>query len=164
MRYLHTTRNCPDHWYPLDLKKRARVDEYLDWHHSNLRMGTGGRIFKKMVAPKLGIQTSDQDLMLLVHQFKYSIKLINHWLSQHKYLCGDEISIADLSAHSELTQLGFLQNPDGNNDDSVSFDGYEKVKQWDETMRAIPEVEQVSKLIFDLIKLFHKKNKKSAKL
>ena len=39
MKYLCSTRKVDDHWYPKDLKKRAIVDRYLDWHHSNLRQG-----------------------------------------------------------------------------------------------------------------------------
>lgn len=26
-----------DHWYPADAQKRAKVDEYLDWHHTHTR-------------------------------------------------------------------------------------------------------------------------------
>ncbi|KAF2313288.1 hypothetical protein GH714_010155 [Hevea brasiliensis] len=30
-----------DHWYPTDLVKRAKIHSVLDWHHSNLRRGSG---------------------------------------------------------------------------------------------------------------------------
>ena len=40
MRYLALTNNAGD-WYPTDLRKRAKVDEYLDMHHSSLRAGLG---------------------------------------------------------------------------------------------------------------------------
>lgn len=35
MKYLHSTRELPDHWYPKDAKQRAKIDEYLDWHHTS---------------------------------------------------------------------------------------------------------------------------------
>lgn len=35
--YLSRKYNTPDHWYPSDIQKRARVDEYLSWHHANIR-------------------------------------------------------------------------------------------------------------------------------
>ena len=41
MRYLAQTREVPDHWYPSDPVARAKVDEYLDLHHTFLRMGSG---------------------------------------------------------------------------------------------------------------------------
>ena len=37
MRYLARSRRVADHWYPADLRKRCKVDEYLDQHHSFLR-------------------------------------------------------------------------------------------------------------------------------
>jgi glutathione S-transferase len=54
LRYLHTTRCTADHWYPSCLRKRAKVDEYLDWHHTNLRAGAGGYFFKKYMSPLTG--------------------------------------------------------------------------------------------------------------
>ena len=37
MTYLVDKYHLPDHWYPKDLQKRAKVDEYLHWHHNYLR-------------------------------------------------------------------------------------------------------------------------------
>ena len=48
LRYLITRYKLPEHWYPTDPCKRARVDEYLSWHHLNLRAGAGGIIFNKV--------------------------------------------------------------------------------------------------------------------
>ena len=54
LRYLHETRNTPDHWYPKDPRKRAKVNEYLDWHHNGLRLGAGGFLFRKYISPFTG--------------------------------------------------------------------------------------------------------------
>ena len=37
LRYLAQSRGVADHWYPSDPEKRAKVDEYLDLHHTFLR-------------------------------------------------------------------------------------------------------------------------------
>ncbi|PWA63763.1 glutathione S-transferase [Artemisia annua] len=29
------------HWYPTDISKRSKIHSVLDWHHTNLRRGTG---------------------------------------------------------------------------------------------------------------------------
>lgn len=34
-RYLASEHKIADNWYPKDNKKRARVDEYLEWQHVN---------------------------------------------------------------------------------------------------------------------------------
>lgn len=42
--YLARKFKTPDHWYPADLQKRAKVDEYLSWQHVNIR-GKGSKLF-----------------------------------------------------------------------------------------------------------------------
>lgn len=37
-RYLARTRKVADHWYPSDVKLQAKVDEYLEWQHTNTRI------------------------------------------------------------------------------------------------------------------------------
>ena len=51
MRYLARSRGCADHWYPADIRKRSKVDEYLDQHHNFLRQGVGTYCFKKLFGP-----------------------------------------------------------------------------------------------------------------
>ena len=53
MRYLAETRGCPDHWYPKDLRRRAQVESYLDWHHNFLRQGCGVYFFRKVFLPMI---------------------------------------------------------------------------------------------------------------
>ena len=48
MKYLVQRFHLADHWYPRDLKKRAKIDEYLDWHHTHLRVGAAHTIFQKV--------------------------------------------------------------------------------------------------------------------
>ena len=48
MTYLVGKYKLPDHWYPSDLQKRAKVDEYLHWHHLFLRRGAANIIFQKV--------------------------------------------------------------------------------------------------------------------
>ena len=49
MKYLVGKYKLPDHWYPADPERRAKIDEYLSWHSSHLRMGCAGSIFNKVV-------------------------------------------------------------------------------------------------------------------
>ncbi len=52
MRYLCQKYKLPDHWYPSDLTRRAKVDEYLDWHHTQLRVGAAYTFFMKVRTPR----------------------------------------------------------------------------------------------------------------
>jgi glutathione S-transferase len=51
LRYLHQTRKVNESWYPNDPVKRARVNEYLDWHHLFLRQGSDGYAIEKLYKP-----------------------------------------------------------------------------------------------------------------
>jgi glutathione S-transferase len=45
MKYLVQKYEVPDHWFPADPQRRAKINEYLDWHHQNLRVGAAHTIF-----------------------------------------------------------------------------------------------------------------------
>ena len=109
LRYLADSRKVADHWYPADLKKRAAVDMYLDQHHSYLRQGVGGFIFKKLFSPGMtGRVFQDHELDFHRIMLKRSLRLIEGRLSKTPFLCGDEMTIADLSAACELDQVHFV--------------------------------------------------------
>jgi len=74
LRYLATTKGAPAHWYPADPKQRAKVDQYLDWHHNFLRRGAAGLVFGKLFAPMiLGKPFSDDELKLAEGILKRSL-------------------------------------------------------------------------------------------
>ena len=57
MRYLARTFNTPEHWYPKnDLKRAAKIDEYLDYHHTGTRK-CSNLIFWTVFAPVMGLPT-----------------------------------------------------------------------------------------------------------
>ena len=37
LKYLARKYHVADHWYPEDLKVRAKIDQYLDWQHTGVR-------------------------------------------------------------------------------------------------------------------------------
>lgn len=65
MKYLANKYKLPDHWYPSDAKRRAKVDEYLFWHASNLRAGAAQQFFSK-VLQELYVHVSECILFCLI--------------------------------------------------------------------------------------------------
>ena len=89
LRYLHETRGTPDHWYPKDPKKRAKVDEYLDWHHNGLRLGAGGFMFRKYITPFTGKPAPPESIKESLYVLKTSLSLMEtYWLKDTPYLTG----------------------------------------------------------------------------
>lgn len=138
LRYLHDSRKLADHWYPANPRLRAKVDEYLDWHHNGLRLGAGGYFFRRYISPMTGKPASDELIAETLVIFKKSLGLLeNYWLKETPYLCGNEITIADLSAACELAQSTAVPLL------VETMQKYPKVRAWHERMLAIPEMKEV---------------------
>jgi len=48
MKYLSDKYQVADHWYPKDLQRRARVDCFISWQQTTLRIG-GALVFRIQV-------------------------------------------------------------------------------------------------------------------
>ena len=134
LTYLHSTRHCADHWYPADLHKRALVDRYLHWYHTNIRLG-GGLFRKRIIDPLRGITPSEESLKETEAILQKSLKQIDSWLAHGSFVVGTELSVADLSSHAYYNQLQVLQ---------YNFAPYPRVQEWAGRLNAIPEVREVT--------------------
>ncbi|NXJ14266.1 GSTT1 transferase, partial [Odontophorus gujanensis] len=104
--YLARKFKTPDHWYPSDLQKQARVDEYLSWQHVNIR-GKGGKLFLiKVLIPLLTgqplppekLEGATEELNAVLNQFE------EKFLQDKPFIVGSDVSLADLIALVELMQ------------------------------------------------------------
>ncbi|CDW72288.1 glutathione s-transferase domain-containing protein [Stylonychia lemnae] len=153
LKYLHLTRATPDHWYPKDPALRAKVDEYLDWHHSNLRKGAEGVFLTSYFLPLTQKQVPHDEVINSMNYLKASLQTIEtYWLKNpnKKYLITDEVTLADLSAACELAQLLPLE--------SQTLREYPKVMAWMSRMCSIPEVKDLHSKILPVIKRVYKDN------
>ena len=94
----------PDSFYPKqDQMKRALIEEYLDFNHQ-LRFGTNRLIFLKYFVKlrKLGMNVTPLDLQEAENKLKFGINHLDWRLSQHKYLVGDDITLADIAAICDI--------------------------------------------------------------
>ncbi|BFZ04738.1 hypothetical protein BsWGS_07777 [Bradybaena similaris] len=108
LKYIIRKYDLPDHWFPQNnLKKQARVEEYLHWQHFNTR-GACARLFQHLlIIPRATGQPVNQDK---VNNYRSEVtKVVNYlesyFLKNSPYLGGDELSIADLLGTCELSQL-----------------------------------------------------------
>ncbi|XP_059511145.1 glutathione S-transferase theta-3-like [Stegostoma tigrinum] len=106
LKYLACKYKTPDHWYPADLQRRARVDEYLAWQHTTIRYH-GSRLFMfRSLLPVLTGQPMPKDRMdEAVEDLQTSIQILeDKFLQDRPYIAGQEVSLADLVALVELMQ------------------------------------------------------------
>ena len=152
MRYLAVSRGCADHWYPADLRERAKVNEYLDQHHNFLRQGVGTYGFKKFFAPVTGRSYTDKELDIHVVAIRRSLTLLEHRLATKPYLTGNQPTIADISAACELDSGMFFD---------LNLSNFPKTKAWLYRMvDADPMMMELSEPIRKLAKTFVEKAKK----
>ncbi|XP_066927973.1 uncharacterized protein [Clytia hemisphaerica] len=105
LRYLCESRTVDDHWYPSDLQKRTKLNEYLSWHHTNLRMGAAMYFRTTTLIPLLtGNPPRDGSKYLKI--FNDSMRMMEeYYLKDTPFILSDQVSIADLMAVMEFTQL-----------------------------------------------------------
>ncbi|XP_065084635.1 glutathione S-transferase theta-1-like [Ochlerotatus camptorhynchus] len=106
LRYLAREFDVPDHWYPRHSRQRARVDEYLEWQHSNTRLHCAGYVRYVWRGPLRGEAVESKVVGRLRMEMIGCLDFIesNVLQSDVKYIAGDEISIADLVAACEIEQ------------------------------------------------------------
>ncbi|KAF5186197.1 Glutathione s-transferase t1 [Thalictrum thalictroides] len=145
LRYLACAfPGVPDHWYPTDLIKRAKINSVLDWHHSNLRSGAASYVLHTALAPAFGLplnptKASEAETVLTASL----LTLESYWLKEDgKFLLGgSQPSIADISLVCEITELELLEEKDCNR----ILAPHKKVLQWIEDTRIAtsPHFEEV---------------------
>ncbi|KAJ8286450.1 hypothetical protein GJAV_G00039380 [Gymnothorax javanicus] len=106
LTYMAEKYRTPDHWYPADVQKRARVNEYLSWQHTAMRMH-GLKIFwLKLLIPKImGTEMPKEKMDSAMEDLEGSLKLMEEkFLQDRPFIAGDQISLADLVAIVEIMQ------------------------------------------------------------
>mmetsp|Transcript_29682 Transcript_29682/g.75561 ORF Transcript_29682/g.75561 Transcript_29682/m.75561 type:complete len:230 (-) Transcript_29682:39-728(-) len=87
--------------YPADPQVRARIHQYMNWHHQNTRRITNA-LFAPVVRPDLPLHPATIEQW--IKETKNTFTALEQWLSQSKWLCGDMPTVADLSCYCEVGQ------------------------------------------------------------
>ncbi|KAI1882439.1 hypothetical protein AGOR_G00250720 [Albula goreensis] len=106
LMYMAEKFGTPDHWYPADLQKRARVNEYLSWQHSAIRMHGSKVLWLKLLIPlAMEIEVPKEKMDSAMEDLDGSLKIFEEkFLQDRAFIAGDKISIADLVAIVEIMQ------------------------------------------------------------
>jgi len=97
LKYLASKFEKPH--YPRELKKRARVDEAMDWFNTQFYRDYGYGLAYPQMYPHHKRPTDEIHAGTIAWGLKMSqewFKIMDeHWLAGKEWLCNDEISIAD---------------------------------------------------------------------
>ncbi|KAI6652702.1 Glutathione S-transferase theta-2B-like [Oopsacas minuta] len=119
LRYICNTRPVADNWYPKDPKIRAKVDQYLDWHHSAIRISTVW-FLAQYVSKK---PPSDPEIVKVKEKLVASLTILDsHTLKENKFIAGENISIADLQLLCELSEFWIVNKN--------IYAGFQRIEEW----------------------------------
>lgn len=123
--------------YPVDLQARSVVDQYLHWHHRNSREASlrlAAPNFRKDI--KFPAGHAEQGMSIITNAASI---MESAWLSKHRYIAGESLTLADLACYMEFGQLSARF---GNIFDFVPFP---RVRAWMELMEAVPFFDEANK-------------------
>lgn len=133
--------------YPTEITERAKVDEFMHWHHSNLRSLTKAYFRVFMMGPN-PILTPD---VINVYQraARHSLKILEKtYLASSNNASGlfllgtPHPTAADFMAYEEICQLQFCN--------LHSLEEYPNIQAWSNTMKSLPFHDQVHFALLEL--------------
>ena len=141
MCYLCNANNWND-LYPSNPEQRAKVDSYLHLHHRNVREASIG-----LVAPKVrkDLNFSEDFLEASKASIEKAFKAIETgWLHNSKFLIGDTMTIADISAYVEIGQLQSMFT------NIYDFEPFPNIRRWLKDMQKIEYHDVIHVALFEL--------------
>ena len=89
--------------YPNQHEARAKVDDFLHYHHRNIKEASVG-YFAPMARPDLGL--TEDVINMSKRLFINGLRALEtQWLEKNSFITGDEATIADIAAYVEVGQL-----------------------------------------------------------
>lgn len=145
LKYLADRYDLPA--YPKDLKKRAKVNELMDWFNTNFYRDFGYGLVYPQIFPQQKRQTDEAQEKTI----EWGLERAKRWLSilndyylgpDQKYLCGADITIADYFGIGLLT-LGEVVRCD--------FSQYPNVERWVGNMKKLDNWGPVNDVFYGLV-------------
>ena len=110
-----------DSAYPKDLQTRADVNRWLLWESSTWFPNCYSFLVENCVKPLLGSTADPAVLEAQTAQFNKLAGILEERLSQNKWVCGSEPTIADIALAAPMHLHGWQQLP---------LDGFPHIKRW----------------------------------
>jgi glutathione S-transferase len=126
--------------YPKELKKRAKVNELMDWFNTGFYRDYGYGVVYPQIYPHHKRPTDEVQKGTIEwgrELTKKWLKVLNdHWLGHgNKYLTGDTMTIADIFGAGLLTCGHVIRN---------DFKDYPNIEAWLKRMEALPNWKAVN--------------------
>lgn len=120
--------------YPADPRKRARVNERMDWFNTGLYRDLGYGFIYPQVIPGYGYTDAPVQSTTLAHAREKSKKwlriLDQHIIGPaHDYVCGDQLTLADFMGACYITAGEVIH---------LNYAAYPNLLRWLKNIKALP--------------------------
>ena len=88
--------------YPKDLKQRAIVDQWLDFSTMHISANMSKVTYNRVFAPRMNRPVSQESIADGENFLSQQLPALEQQLSQHKFLCGSQVTLADLTLLAAL--------------------------------------------------------------
>lgn len=93
-RYLALRENSP--LYGGDLNQQAKIDQWMDFLSHHVRRFVGQVHFNRTMAPMFGREGDEKEVEAGLKMLNQNLTHVEAQLEKGKYLCGDEMTLADI--------------------------------------------------------------------
>ena len=140
LKYLADKYDLPS--YPKDLKKRAKINEMMDWLNTQFYRDFGYGLVYPQLFPHHKRRSDEAHAGAVAwgqQGAKNWLQILNdHWIGpKNQYLCGNEITIADYFG-AGLVSIGELIDCD--------FSAYPNIKRWLDNLKKLKSWHQVNEV------------------
>ncbi len=139
LKYLADKIDSPA--YPKDLKKRARVNERMDYFNTSFYREFGYHVVYPQVFPhhaRKDEAATKSTIEWGCEKAAAELAIIDqHLLGKQKFVCGDEISLADYLGGCFVTAGDWIR---------VDYSKYPNVNRWVQSLRALPSWNAVNEV------------------
>lgn len=106
-RYLADKNNSG--LYPEELKKRAIVDQWMEFASHHILQNMGKILFNKFFAPMMGVEPDMQSMADGEKFLKQYLPVVEDQLNINTMLCGDKLSLADIGMIAALDPFEMIE-------------------------------------------------------
>ena len=143
--YLNEKFEASSNWFGSTVQQRATIQQYCHWHASFLRRGAGAFFYTHFAECIWGKQDFSKEIEKGKYTLYDSMSYLETWLNQNKYLCGGEISFADLLAFHEL-----VSHVAGEILGAEDWQKYPRIKAWFDVIAERPHSKKLSEIIMQI--------------
>jgi glutathione S-transferase len=144
LKYLAESIDSPT--YPRDLKKRARVNERMDWLNTQFYRDYAYGLIYPQLFPHMKRPNDEQHNGVISwgkEKAKGWLKVLDEQLlGSNDYLCGSELTIADYMGAAYLTAGNLV---------GCNLGAYPNISRWLKRMQSRPNWEKVNKPFNELV-------------